>query len=217
MRPFITHTGHAAALLRPNIDTDLIIPKQFLKTLKRTGLGAHLFHEWRYDPEGKEISEFILNQPRGRAATILLAGSNFGCGSSREHASWALRDFGFRAVLAPSFADIFFNNCFQNGILPACVAQATLAELAPLDAPLTVDLPTQTVTCAAGVVRFDIEPARKRALLLGLDGIASTERHLAAITRYEARRAAEAPWAVPPASGRIGVHARDRADLDSKA
>lgn len=196
MQPFTTHTGHAAALLRPNIDTDLIIPKQFLKTLKRTGLGANLFHGWRYDTEGREVPDFVLNTPRGRRATILLAGPNLGCGSSREHAPWALLDFGFRAILAPSFADIFFGNCLQNGILPVCLPLEVLVALAALDTPLTVDLPAQVVRSAAGTVSFQVDPARKRALLEGLDDIARTEQALPAIARYEARRSAEAPWAV---------------------
>jgi len=196
MQPFTIHTGTAAALLMPNIDTDLIIPKQFLKTLKRTGLGANLFHELRYDPEGREIEDFVLNRPRGRRATILLAGPNFGCGSSREHAPWALLDFGFRAILAPSFADIFYNNCFQNGSLPLCLPGEVLAALAEQDAPLTIDLEQQTLTSSAGILGFTLDSARRRVLLEGLDDIARTEQSLPAIDRYEARRSVEAPWAL---------------------
>lgn len=198
MQPFITHTGLAAALPMPNIDTDLIIPKQFLKTLVRTGLGANLFHELRYDAEGRELPDFVLNQPRGREATILLAGPNFGCGSSREHAPWALLDFGFRAIVAPSFADIFHNNCFQNGILPLRLPGEAIAVLAAEAGPLCIDLAAQTIHGDSAGFTFEIAPDRKRALLEGLDEIAQAEQRLPAIVAYEARRRAEAPWALRP-------------------
>ena len=194
MLPFITLTGVAAPLLRANVDTDLIIPKQFLTTLVRSGLGRHLFHELRYDPEGREVPEFLLNRAPYRKAEILLSGPNFGCGSSREHAPWALLDFGIRCVVAPSFADIFFNNCFANGILPVVLEAETIAWLAEAEGPLTVDLPAQTISGGGRSFRFEIEPGRKTTLLEGLDEIKRTEANLADIDAYEARRRAEAPW-----------------------
>jgi len=194
MEPFTVHTGTAAPLLRANIDTDLIIPKQFLKTLVRSGLGRNLFHEIRYDSEGRERTDFILNQPRFRQASILLAGPNFGCGSSREHAPWALKDFGIRAILAPSFADIFYNNCFSNGLLPVQLPMEAIEALAAVAEPLTVDLPAQQVRGGGLTYSFDLEPARKAVLLEGLDEIKRTEANLADIARYEARRRSEAPW-----------------------
>jgi len=194
MEPFTTHTGIAAPLLRANIDTDLIIPKQFLKTLVRSGLGRNLFHEIRYDSEGRERAEFILNQGRFRQASILLAGPNFGCGSSREHAPWALKDFGIRAILAPSFADIFYTNCFANGLLPVQLPMEAIETLAMVAEPLTVDLPAQQVRGGGHSFSFDLEPARKAVLLEGLDEIKRTEANLTDITKYEARRRSEAPW-----------------------
>jgi len=194
MEPFTILTGIAAPLLRANIDTDLIIPKQFLKTLVRSGLGRNLFHEVRYDQEGRELPDFVLNQPRYRAATILLAGPNFGCGSSREHAPWALKDFGIRAILAPSFADIFFANCFSNGLLPVALPMESIEALAAVDGPLTVDLPAQQVRGGGLAFSFALEPARKTVLLEGLDEIKRTEANLADIAAYEARRRVEAPW-----------------------
>lgn len=194
MEPFVTLTGTAAPLLRANIDTDLIIPKQFLKTLVRSGLGRYLFQELRYDSEGRERAEFILNQGRFRQATILLAGPNFGCGSSREHAPWALRDFGIRAILAPSFADIFYTNCFANGLLPVQLPTEAIEALAAVAEPLTVDLPTQQVRGGGLSFSFDLEPARKAVLLEGLDEIKRTEANLADIARYEAHRRSVAPW-----------------------
>jgi len=194
MEPFTTLTGTAAPLLRVNIDTDLIIPKQFLKTLVRSGLGRNLFHEIRYDAEGRERPEFILNQAPYRSASILLAGPNFGCGSSREHAPWALKDFGIRAILAPSFADIFYTNCFSNGLLPAVLPMEAIEALAAVDGPLTVDLPAQLVRGGGLTFAFAIEPARKAVLLEGLDEIKRTEANLADITAYEARRRQDAPW-----------------------
>ena len=194
MEPFTTLTGIAAPLLRSNIDTDLIIPKQFLTTLVRSGLGRNLFHEVRYDSEGRERPDFILNQAPYRQASILLAGPNFGCGSSREHAPWALKDFGIRAIFAPSFADIFFNNCFANGLLPVALSMAAIEALAAAPGPLTVDLPAQQVRGGGHTFAFDLEPARKAVLLEGLDEIKRTEANLADIIAYEARRRQEAPW-----------------------
>ncbi|HJV47920.1 MAG TPA: 3-isopropylmalate dehydratase small subunit [Geothrix sp.] len=194
MDPFTVLTGTAAPLLRANIDTDLIIPKQFLKTLVRSGLGRNLFHEIRYDSEGRERPDFVLNQAPFRKASILLAGPNFGCGSSREHAPWALKDFGIRAILAPSFADIFFNNCFSNGLLPLALPMAAIETLASVDDPLTIDLPDQRVRGGGHTFDFDIEPARKAVLLEGLDEIKRTEANLADIAAYESRRTQEAPW-----------------------
>lgn len=194
MEPFVTLTGTAAPLLRANIDTDLIIPKQFLKTLVRSGLGRYLFQELRYDSDGHERAEFILNQSRFRQASILLAGPNFGCGSSREHAPWALRDFGIRAILAPSFADIFYTNCFANGLLPVQLPTEAIEALAAVAEPLTVDLPTQQVRGGGLSFSFDLEAARKAVLLEGLDEIKRTEANLADIARYEARRRSVAPW-----------------------
>jgi 3-isopropylmalate/(R)-2-methylmalate dehydratase small subunit len=194
MEPFTTLTGTAAPLLRANIDTDLIIPKQFLKTLVRSGLGQHLFSEVRYDNEGRERPDFILNQAPYRDASILLAGPNFGCGSSREHAPWALKDFGIRAILAPSFADIFYTNCFSNGLLPVALPLAAIETLAAVDGPLTVDLPAQQVRGGTHCFAFDLEPARKAVLLEGLDEIKRTEANLTDIAAYEARRRKEAPW-----------------------
>ena len=194
MEPFTIHTGIAAPLLRANIDTDLIIPKQFLKTLVRSGLGRNLFHELRYDAAGAELPDFVLNREPYRSASILLAGPNFGCGSSREHAPWALKDFGIRAILAPSFADIFFNNCFANGLLPVQLPLEAIEALAAVAGPLTVDLPAQQVRGGNFLFPFGIEPARKTVLLEGLDEIKRTEANLADIARYEARRRAEAPW-----------------------
>jgi 3-isopropylmalate/(R)-2-methylmalate dehydratase small subunit len=194
MQPFTTLTGVAAPLLRANVDTDLIIPKQFLTTLVRSGLGRHLFHELRYTAEGGEMPDFLLNRGPYRQAVILLSGPNFGCGSSREHAPWALLDFGIRCVIAPSFADIFFNNCFANGILPVVLPAETIAQLAAGEGPLTVDLQAQTVSGGALSFRFEIEPARKATLLEGMDEIKRTEANLADIESYEARRRVEAPW-----------------------
>jgi 3-isopropylmalate/(R)-2-methylmalate dehydratase small subunit len=194
MEPFVTLTGIAAPLLRANVDTDLIIPKQFLTTLVRSGLGRNLFYEVRYDNEGRERPDFILNQAPYRKASILLAGPNFGCGSSREHAPWALKDFGIRAILAPSFADIFYTNCFANGLLPVQLPMEAIEVLAAVDGSLTVDLPAQQVRGGGHTFPFDLEPARKAVLLEGLDEIKRTEANLADITAYETRRRSEAPW-----------------------
>ena len=200
MQAFTQLTGLVAPLDRVNVDTDQIIPKQFLKTIKRTGLREGLFFDWRKKKDGSPDPEFFLNQPRYQGATILLTRDNFGCGSSREHAPWALLDQGFRCVIAPSFADIFYNNCFQNGILPVVLktdeVQALIQDV--LKTPgfqLTVDLGNQTVTTPSNTSHhFDIDPFRKRCLYQGLDSIGLTLQHETAITAYEARRKAEVPW-----------------------
>jgi 3-isopropylmalate/(R)-2-methylmalate dehydratase small subunit len=200
MQAFTTLTGLVAVLDRVNVDTDQIIPKQFLKTIKRTGLREGLFFDWRKKKDGSPDPEFFLNQPRYQGATILLTRDNFGCGSSREHAPWALLDQGFRSVIAPSFADIFYNNCFQNGILPVVLKAGEVQSLiqAVLETPgyqLTVDLINQMVATPSGIhYRFDIDPFRKNSLYHGLDSIALTLQHETAITTYEARRKAEVPW-----------------------
>ncbi len=200
MQPFTTLTGLVAPLDRVNVDTDQIIPKQFLKTLTRTGLKEGLFLDWRRRQDGTPNPDFFLNQARYQGATILLARDNFGCGSSREHAPWALLDQGFRCLIAPSFADIFYNNCFQNGILPvvltADAVQALFQAVAATEGySVTVDLAAQTVTTPEGAVyRFDVDPFRKDCLLNGLDAIGLTLQREPAIAAYEARRKAEAPW-----------------------
>ncbi|HEV2363230.1 MAG TPA: 3-isopropylmalate dehydratase small subunit [Caulobacteraceae bacterium] len=200
MRPFTTLTARAAPLPIANLDTDQIIPKQFLKTIERSGLGRGLLYDLRFDAEGRPKSDFVLNQPRYAGAQILIAGPNFGCGSSREHAPWALIDFGIRCVIAESFADIFLANCFENGLLPiALPAQevtALEAEALGGNHVFTVDLETQTVTAPSGrQARFDIDPSRKRKLLEGLDSIGQTLKAESAIGAFEARRAAGQPWA----------------------
>ncbi len=200
MQPFTILTGLVAPLDRVNVDTDQIIPKQFLKTIKRTGLREGLFYDWRKQKDGSQDPSFFLNQPRFQGATILLTRDNFGCGSSREHAPWALLDQGFRCVIASSFADIFYNNCFQNGILPIVLKAdeglATMKDvLATPGYQLTVDLEKQTVTTPSGAsYRFDIDPFRKDCLYRGLDSIGLTLQHEASIVAYETRRKAEAPW-----------------------
>jgi 3-isopropylmalate/(R)-2-methylmalate dehydratase small subunit len=201
MEKFTTLTGVAAPMPMINVDTDAIIPKQFLKTIKRTGLGKNLFHELRFDENGKEKPEFVLNKPAYRKAQILVAGENFGCGSSREHAPWALLDFGIRCVISTSFADIFYNNCFQNGILPIKVSQEDLDKLMDdanrgANATLTVDLEAQEIKGPdGGTVKFDIDPFRKRCLLEGLDNIGLTLKHEKSIDQYEAKVQAARPWA----------------------
>ncbi len=209
MDAFENFTGVVAAIDRANIDTDAIIPKQFLKSIKRTGFGPYLFDEWRYLDHGEPDMDctnrprnptFVLNDPRYAEAQILLARENFGCGSSREHAPWALADFGFRVILAPSFADIFFNNCFKNGLLPIVLDRATIDDLfarAQGETPLSiaVDLPAQTLTLSDGrKITFQIDSGSKQHLLEGLDDIALTLRESDAIRAYEARRKREAPW-----------------------
>ena len=200
MQAFTQLTGLVAPLDRVNVDTDQIIPKQFLKTIKRTGLRDGLFFDWRKRKDGSPDPEFFLNQARYQGATILLTRDNFGCGSSREHAPWALLDQGFRCVIAPSFADIFYNNCFQNGILPVVLKGDEVLSLlneaaGTIGYALTVDLGQQTVTTPRGTAcRFDIDPFRKDCLYRGLDSIGLTLQHEMAITAYEQRRKAEAPW-----------------------
>jgi len=200
MEKFTKLTGVAAPLEMINVDTDMIIPKQFLKTIKRTGLGASLFYEMRYDDDGAERPDFVLNRPAYRNAKILIAGDNFGCGSSREHAPWALLDFGIRCVIAPSFADIFYNNCFKNGILPIVVTQVQADALLDeakrgANATFTIDLETQEIDTSDGrTITFEIDPFRKRCLLGGLDEIALTLHKTAEINFFEAEQKAEQPW-----------------------
>ena len=200
MEKFTTLTGIAVPLPMINVDTDMLIPKQFLKTIKRTGLGIHLFDEMRYRPDGSENPDFVLNKPAWRNASILIAGENFGCGSSREHAPWALLDFGIRCVIAPSFADIFFNNCFKNGILPIVLPEAEIAMLMEdagrgANATLTVDLETQEIRGPdGGVIAFDVDPFRKHCLLNGLDDIGLTLEKVAKIDAFEDGRRVSQPW-----------------------
>jgi 3-isopropylmalate/(R)-2-methylmalate dehydratase small subunit len=200
MDKFTTLTGVAAPLNMINVDTDKIIPKNYLKTIKRTGLGKALFAEMRYDEAGRENPDFVLNKGPFRNATILVSGENFGCGSSREHAPWALLDFGIRCVIAPSYADIFFGNCFKNGILPMILPEARVNELLRFllelpGAEITVDLPAQTVTGPDGKVdKFDIDPFRKHCLINGLDDIGLTLQKETSIKAYEGKVAAERPW-----------------------
>src|SRR5215212_632389 len=200
MQPFTTLTGVAAPFPLINVDTDMIIPKQFLKTIKRTGLGKALFHELRFDEKGQEKPEFVLNKPAYRKAQILVAGDNFGCGSSREHAPWALLDFGIRCVISTSFADIFYNNCFKNGILPIVVSPENLKKLLDdadrgSNATLTIDLPKQEIRGPdGGTVKFDIDPFRKHCLLNGLDDIALSLGKITSIDVFEKKQAASQPW-----------------------
>ncbi|MFV0298277.1 MAG: 3-isopropylmalate dehydratase small subunit [Hyphomicrobiaceae bacterium] len=200
MDKFTTLKGVAAPLNMINVDTDKIIPKQYLKTIKRTGLGKSLFAEMRYDEQGREKADFVLNQGPWRKAEILVSGNNFGCGSSREHAPWALLDFGIRCVIAPSFADIFFNNTFKNGILPVILPEARVNELMRFllelpGAEITVDLPNQTVAGPDGKTdKFEIDPFRKHCLINGLDDIGQTMQKVAEISAYEARIAKDRPW-----------------------
>ena len=200
MEKFTTLSGVAAPMPMVNIDTDMIIPKDYLKTIERTGLGKGLFSEMRYNDDGTENADFVLNRPAYRNAQILVAGENFGCGSSREHAPWALLDFGIRCVIAPSFADIFFNNCFKNGILPIALPQEDVDKLMDdaergANAVLTVDLENQVITGPdGGSIAFDVDPFRKHCLLNGLDDIGLTMEKASAIDTYEAKQAAAAPW-----------------------
>jgi len=198
---FDTLTGVAAPLPIINIDTDMIIPKQYLKTIKRTGLGTALFSEMRYNEDGSDNPDFVLNKPAYKGASILVAGENFGCGSSREHAPWALLDFGIRCVIATSFADIFYNNCFKNGILPIKVSPEILEKLMDdasrgSNSTLTVDLVTQTIKGPdGGEVSFEIDPFRKHCLLNGLDDIGLTMEKAPKIDVYESKAAENRPWA----------------------
>ena len=201
MDKFTKLTGVAAPMPLVNIDTDMIIPKQFLKTIKRTGLGANLFDEMRFERDGTENPDFVLNNPAYREAQILVAGDNFGCGSSREHAPWALLDFGIRCVISTSFADIFYNNCFKNGILPIVLPQEDVDKLMDdaargANAVLTVDLESQTITGPdGGSIAFDVDPFKKHCLLNGLDDIGLTMESAApAIDAFEAKAAQERPW-----------------------
>ncbi len=200
MEKFEKLTGVAAPLPLVNVDTDMIIPKQFLKTIRRSGLGKNLFDEMRYDAQGNEIPDFVLNKPAYRKAEILIAGENFGCGSSREHAPWALLDFGIRCVIAPSFADIFYNNCFKNGILPVTLPSEQVDVLMKEaekgeNARITVDLEAQEISTSEGdVFRFEVDPFRKHCLLEGLDDIGLTMEKAKSIEAFEARAAVERPW-----------------------
>jgi 3-isopropylmalate/(R)-2-methylmalate dehydratase small subunit len=200
MQPFTSLTGVAAPLPMINVDTDMIIPKQFLKTIKRSGLGRSLFFEMRYDDAGREIPTFVLNRPPYREANILIAGENFGCGSSREHAPWALLDFGIRCVIAPSFADIFYNNCFKNGILPIVLPKEQVDVLQAIagrggNATFTIDLERQEIATPDGMrLAFEVDPFRKTCLLGGLDDIGLTLKKADAIAGFEARQRAEMPW-----------------------
>lgn len=209
MQAFSQLTGLVAPLDRANVDTDAIIPKQFLKSIKRTGFGPNLFDEWRYLDHGEPgmdnsqrplNPDFVLNKPQYQGASILLARDNFGCGSSREHAPWALEDYGFRVIIAPSFADIFFNNCFKNGLLPIVLDEKIVDSYFKAVASnegytLTVDLDAQTITSPDGeAVPFDVDAFRKHCLLNGLDDIGLTLQHVDEIKAYEAKRKGEAPW-----------------------
>jgi 3-isopropylmalate/(R)-2-methylmalate dehydratase small subunit len=209
MEKFTAVTGIVAPLDRPNVDTDAIIPKQFLKSIRRSGFGPNLFDEWRYLDHGEPDMDnstrplnpdFVLNQPRYQGARLLLARENFGCGSSREHAVWALADYGFRVVIAPSFADIFFNNCFKNGVLPIVLPAAAVESLfratqATAGYALEVDLPAQVIrTPDQGELAFDVDAFRKDCLIRGLDDIGLTLQHADAIRAFEAKRREQAPW-----------------------
>ncbi|MEM9348905.1 MAG: 3-isopropylmalate dehydratase small subunit [Pseudomonadota bacterium] len=200
MNKFEKLTGIAVPMPLVNIDTDMILPKQFLKTIKRTGLGVHLFEEMRYDMEGNEVPDFVLNRPQYREAQILVAGDNFGTGSSREHAPWAIKDFGIRCVISTSFADIFYNNCFKNGILPVIVTPTELEVLLAdaekgSNARMAVDLEAQEVVTSDGeVIGFEMDPFRKRCLLEGLDDIGLTLEKEGSIDAFEAGAAVARPW-----------------------
>ncbi len=200
MEKFEKLTGIAAPMPLVNIDTDMIIPKVFLKTIKRSGLGVNLFDEMRYDRQGNEVPDFVLNQPQYREAEILVAGDNFGCGSSREHAPWALKDFGIKSIISTSFADIFYNNCFKNGILPIVLPQEAVDILMKdaekgSNARMIVDLENQTVSSSEGeTFSFEIDPFKKHCLLEGLDDIGLSLEKAPAIDSYEAKMAQERPW-----------------------
>jgi len=200
MEKFTKLTGVAAPMPIRNIDTDMIIPKQFLKTIKREGLGVHLFDEMRYLDDGSENPDFVLNKDAYRNATIIVAADNFGCGSSREHAPWALNDFGIRVIISTSFADIFYNNSFKNGMLPIRVDEETLAKLMDdaergANATLTIDLEAQTISGPdGGTVTFDIDPFRKHCLLEGLDDIGLTQKKADKIDSYEEKQKTNQPW-----------------------
>ena len=204
MQPFITHAGLVAPLDRVNVDTDQMVPKQFLKALTREGFGRILFYDWRYlQPGERPNPEFVLNFPRYKGASVLLARTNFGCGSSREHAPWGVKDYGFRAIIAPSYADIFYNNCFKNGILPAILKDEEVDELFQRTEKedgysLSIDLPKQTISDKHGLVyKFEIAPARKEVLLKGLDDIGQMLQQVSAIDAYEKAHAASATMYEP--------------------
>ncbi len=208
MDTFVQHTGIVVPLDRANVDTDAIIPKQFLKSIKRTGFGENLFDEWRYLDHGEPgmdcskrpiNPDFVLNEARYAGASVLLTRKNFGCGSSREHAPWALQQYGFRAVIAPSFADIFFNNCFKNGLLPIVLPEDTVEALfqavrSAAGAQLTIDLPSQTVSMGNIRASFDVDPFRKHCLINGLDDIGLTLQHADEIRTFEKARLTQFPW-----------------------
>ena len=200
MEKFDKLTGVAAPLPLINVDTDMIIPKQFLKTIKRSGLGVNLFDEMRYGDDGQELPDFVLNRPAYRKAEILVGGENFGCGSSREHAPWALLDFGIRCVIAPSFADIFYNNCFKNGILPITLPQAQIDILMKdaekgENARIQVDLENQSITTSDGeVYSFEVDAFKKHCLINGLDDIGLTMEKVTSIKAFEKKASAERPW-----------------------
>ena len=200
MEKFEKISGIAAPMPLINIDTDMIIPKQFLKTIKRSGLGVNLFDEMRYDDNGDEIPDFVLNKPAYRSSEIIVAGDNFGCGSSREHAPWAIKDFGIRCVIAPAFADIFYNNCFKNGILPITLPKDQVDVLMKdaekgANARMEVDLVAQQITTSDGeVFSFEVDEFKKRCLLEGLDDIGQTFQKVAAIDSFEAKASVARPW-----------------------
>ena len=209
MQPYSKHTSIAASMNRANVDTDQIIPKQFLKKVERTGFGQHLFHDWRFTDDAGQIDnpEFELNNPKFAGAKVLVAGDNFGCGSSREHAPWAIEDYGFNTIVSTSFADIFYNNCFKNGILPIVVSPAELDSLmAEIDGnegvEFTVDLEGQSLTTPGGLsISFELDAVRKSNLALGLDDIGQTMQHVDQITAYEAKHKAQFPWLWANANG----------------
>lgn len=200
MEKFVTHTGKTAAIDFANIDTDQIIPKQFLKRIERSGYGEFLFYDWRFTPDGKLIEDFVLNRPEARGASVLIAGENFGCGSSREHAPWSLFDYGFRVVIAPSFADIFYNNSLKTGLLPVPLSSEDCSQLskrsaASPDHTVTVDLSNSTITDNLGFsAAFKIDEFRKHCLLNGLDDIGLSLQHEPSITGYEARVSQNTPF-----------------------
>jgi 3-isopropylmalate/(R)-2-methylmalate dehydratase small subunit len=201
MEKFNKLSGHAIPLRITNVDTDMIIPKQFLKTIKRTGLGEFLFYELRYDQDGNEISSFALNQEQYKDASILIAGKNFGCGSSREHAPWSIADYGIKCIIAPSYADIFYNNCFKNGILPIILNEATVSRLQDSSDSIlnfNIDLEKQNITFLENnekkEISFEIDPAKKKCLLEGLDDIGLTLNKVASIGHFEEGQENEIPW-----------------------
>jgi 3-isopropylmalate/(R)-2-methylmalate dehydratase small subunit len=200
MEPYVTHNSIVALLNRSNVDTDQIVPKQFLKEVRRTGYGVNLFHDWRYNADGTDNPEFELNNPAFRGARILVTGDNFGCGSSREHAPWAIEDYGINTIISTSYADIFYNNCFKNGILPIVVGKSELNSLinevtANQGVKFKIDLMAQTISTPGGInIDFDIDAFRKDALLKGLDDVALTLQHVDKIDAFEKRQKTEVPW-----------------------